>query len=99
MRGNGTIYSIEKIIIHENYGNPFYAHDIALLLVTGTIEFNENVQPIELSPDEVPEDSVAQLTGWGYLDVRKVEICNFFQSIQLFVIVILRFIYSIDFRK
>lgn len=69
MSGDGTTYSIERSIIHENYDNPLYANDIALLLVDGTIEFNKNVQPIELSSDDVPEGSVAQLTGWGYLDV------------------------------
>lgn len=64
----------------------------------GEIEFNENVQPIELSPDDVPEGSVAQLTGWGYLDVRRVKICNFVDRFSYWSL-ISRFICSIEFRE
>lgn len=67
----GTYYSISKSIKHESYDNPIFAYDIAVLQVNGSIEFNEKVQPIKLSAEEVPEGSEAQLTGWGRLSVRK----------------------------
>lgn len=32
-----------------------------------TIEFNENVQPIKCSSEEVQEGDVAKLFGWGLM--------------------------------
>ncbi|XP_055321370.1 chymotrypsin-1-like [Sitodiplosis mosellana] len=67
LTSGGTQYEIEKVIRHESYGDPPYAYDIGLIQVKGSIEFNDKVKPIEYSADEVPEGSVAQLTGWGRL--------------------------------
>lgn len=65
----GTYYKVEKLIAHEDYNNPPFAYDIAVIRIRGKIEFNERVQPIEYSPDEVPDDADVQLTGWGRLRV------------------------------
>lgn len=65
----GKYYKVEKLIAHENYNNPSFAYDIAVIRIQGKIEFNERVQPIEYSPDEVPDEADVQLTGWGRLQV------------------------------
>lgn len=62
---NGTYYGIEKFIAHENHDNPRYAYDIAVVRTNQTIEYNDKVQPIKCSSDEVQEGAVAQLFGWG----------------------------------
>lgn len=73
LSGSGIYYGIDKSILHEDYDSPSNAFDIAVLYVNEPIEFNDKVQPIELSADEVPEGSFAQMTGWGYVNVRNKE--------------------------
>lgn len=69
LNGNGTYYKLEEIVIHEKYDEPKFAYDIAVIRVRGSIALNDKVQSIELSPEEVPDGAVAQLTGWGRLSV------------------------------
>lgn len=69
LRKGGAYYKVEKLIAHADYNNPQFAYDIALIRIKGKIEFNDRVQPIEYSPDEVPDDAEVQLTGWGRLRV------------------------------
>lgn len=66
----GTYYTPEHIEKHESFNRPAFANDVAVIRVKGTIEFNDRVQPIEYSPDEVPNDADVLLTGWGRLRVR-----------------------------
>lgn len=65
LRTGGKYYDVEKFIQHEDYNNPGYANDIALVKVKGTIEYSEKVQPIKLSQKEVEDGAEVQLTGWG----------------------------------
>lgn len=66
----GKRYKIEKVIVHENYGNDdriLHAGDIALIRLTKPIDFNQRVQPIKCATKEVPNGSVCQAFGWGRL--------------------------------
>lgn len=65
----GKFYNAAKFIVHENYGKPPYAHDIGLIRVHTTIEFNEKVKPIKLSTKEVGAGENLKVTGWGRLSV------------------------------
>lgn len=48
-------FEIEKIIVHYNYKpTESHANDIAIIKVNGSIEFNENVQPICLLKEGEP---------------------------------------------
>jgi len=67
LRSGGTYYKVEKYITHEKYNQPSFANDIAVIRVQGSITFNDKVQPIEYSSEEVPDGAVLQLTGWGRL--------------------------------
>lgn len=69
LESGGARYSVEKLITHESYNTPYYAYDIAVIKVKNSIEFNDRVQPIELSEAEIQDKSVVQLTGWGLLGV------------------------------
>lgn len=63
--------------MHEKYGIPAYANDIALMKVVGTIKFDDKVKPIELMKDEVKDDTDLILTGWGRLSVRIFNFLSF----------------------
>lgn len=40
-------FDIEKVIVHYNYKpTESHANDIAVIKLNGTIDFNENIQPI-----------------------------------------------------
>ncbi|XP_055301507.1 chymotrypsin-2-like [Sitodiplosis mosellana] len=67
LKTGGTSYNVDKKIIHEQYNNPAYAYDIAVVRVQGSIELNDKVKTIEYSSEEVPDGAVLQLTGWGAL--------------------------------
>lgn len=69
LNSGGTYYKPEAYVKHESFNRPAFANDVAVIRVNGSIEFNDRVQPIEYSPDEVPNDADVQLTGWGRLRV------------------------------
>lgn len=55
-------YNISKVIRHKDHNKPNLANDIALIKINGTIKFNENVQPIELNPNEIDENETVVLS-------------------------------------
>jgi len=67
LQNGGTYYKVEKYFSHEKYNRPRFANDVAVIQVKGTIEFNDRVQPIEPSPDQVNDGDELTLTGWGRL--------------------------------
>lgn len=71
-KSGGQKYSMWSLIKHENfkYGKTYF--DIAMMQVQGEIEFNKMVQPIELSPKEIPVGTIAQFYGWGDSKVSKI---------------------------
>lgn len=62
----GAVYEIDQIVLHPQFeGEPsFFEHNIALVKTTLPIEFNAQIQPIELSANDVNENVVAQVSGW-----------------------------------
>lgn len=71
LESGGIYYKPKTYIQHEDYGRIIsrYANDIAVIRLEQSIEFNEKIQPIEYSVEEVPPGSVVTLTGWGRLHV------------------------------
>ncbi|XP_055321372.1 chymotrypsin-1-like [Sitodiplosis mosellana] len=67
LNSGGTYYKVEKYITHERYNQPGFANDIAVIRVQRSITFSDKIQAIEYSPEEVPDEAVLQLTGWGRL--------------------------------
>lgn len=67
----GTRYNVSDIIVHDgySYGSSDYINDIALVRVRSPIQFNERVQPITYTANEVPPGTKLQSTGWGRLSV------------------------------
>lgn len=62
MSAGGKFYSVEKLIAHPEFNKPPFAFDIGLMRIVGKIEFSDRVQPIELSSNEVPHDSLLKLS-------------------------------------
>lgn len=65
LRGDGTYYNADKIIMHEGYNQPRFANDIGLVRIRETIKFTDHVKSIDYSSEEVPDGADLQLTGWG----------------------------------
>lgn len=69
LRSGGKYYKVKKYIAHDRFNQPYFANDIAVIRVRGSITFTDKVQRIEYSSEEVPDGAVVQLTGWGALRV------------------------------
>lgn len=74
LKNGGTYYRVDEFYAHENHNEPMYANDIAVIRVKETIEFNDRVQPIEPSSEEVPNNAEVILTGWGSLSVSTISV-------------------------
>lgn len=78
LSSGGTRYKVKKTIKHEFYYMPEYlspdvTYDIAMIWVQTPIEFNDNVQPIKYSMDEVEENDQLIVYGFGSLSVSFCE--------------------------
>lgn len=71
---NNTIYAIESYQVHPDFEEDhyFYQHNVALIKTNVSIEFNEQIQPVELYTGEVNEDVAVQINGW----VRQIIYCR-----------------------
>lgn len=63
-------YQVERLIKHEDYNKDLHENDIAVIRVQGKFDFNDRVSPIELSPEEVPDDAEVKFTGFGVKSVK-----------------------------
>lgn len=74
LKNGGTYYNLDKAYVHEHYEQPPFANDVAVARVLETIAFNDRVQPIALSSEEVPDGAEVLLTGWGRLSVSTLSV-------------------------
>lgn len=89
----GAHYYVKEIITHERYGRLSYNNDIALIRVWRPIQFNEKVQPIKYTAEEVQPGSELKITGWGAV---KVLIVYFIISSNLYVKIVISIFSPID---
>ncbi|XP_013100071.2 chymotrypsin-1 [Stomoxys calcitrans] len=61
----GATYEVQEYWTHCNYDNPAFHNDIALMLLTKPIVFNERTQPISLPVKPLKDGDELILTGWG----------------------------------
>jgi hypothetical protein len=68
----GTLYDIEKIIVHEDYSSATQDYDICLLKLTDRIIFGPKVSTIEIADSsfKIKQRSLVDITGWGDTKVR-----------------------------
>jgi hypothetical protein len=70
MIGEGVLVKLKNRFVTSidncSYSIPYLPHnDIALVRVDKPFEFNKKVQPINFSRNEIPEDAILTLTGFG----------------------------------
>jgi hypothetical protein len=70
MIGEGVLVNLQNRLVisvfYYSYSIPYLPHnDIALVRVDKPFEFNKKVQPINFSRNEIPEDAILTLTGFG----------------------------------
>ncbi|CAD1473781.1 unnamed protein product, partial [Heterotrigona itama] len=62
----GQSYGVSKIVSHKNYNSLLLVNDVALILVSSNIAFNNLVQPVKLATgSKTYEGSSCVLSGWG----------------------------------
>lgn len=69
LTSGGEKYSVEKIIVHEDYDGGEIINDVSVVKVSTDIEFTDLVQPIQLPKTDTAEGAVLTLTGWGRTSV------------------------------
>ncbi|XP_045501829.1 chymotrypsin-2-like [Colias croceus] len=87
--GDGQIYDVEEVIIHEDYDDKKIKNDIALIKVSTDIEFSDKVQPIALPTKNTKPGANVLLSGWGREEDGDVGIPNDLQMINQTVISVL----------
>lgn len=61
----GTVYSIDKIVIHAKYIDVSKGFDVGLLKTALVISFNAHVAVISLPTSETSSWTTAVVSGWG----------------------------------
>lgn len=73
MENNGTLYNVQRWIVHEKYEmnleNSTLKNDIALIRTATTIVFNDLVAPIALHRRFLRAGVRAVTSGWGQTNV------------------------------
>lgn len=92
LSSGGARYKVKMTITHDDYFTPEFSdpdivNDIGLIHVQTPIQFNEKVQPIKYSTNEVKADELLQISGWGYLNVYQFSsnICEIFCYVTCFI--------------
>ena len=64
----GQYRNVAQIIRHPNYNNTTLDNDVALIRLTAPLNYNNNVQPIQLTNDasDASPSRTARVTGWGW---------------------------------
>lgn len=71
LNSGGTTYSVDLIIVHEEYDNYLIKNDVSLIRVASDIQFNDRVQPIALPANDTEAGAPLLLSGWGTTTVSK----------------------------
>lgn len=66
--------TIIELIKHEKYDRPTFQNDIAMLILNGSFELKDNVQPACLPPSDFNFDSSSCfVSGWGKTEFGRVD--------------------------
>jgi len=66
-----AVYLAAALIRHPDFNENMNANDISLIRLSQDIEFNENIQPIDLPTADYNYDGYSLIvTGWGRLWVN-----------------------------
>ncbi|CAF4836567.1 unnamed protein product [Pieris macdunnoughi] len=88
IKSGGHRYKVKKLMPHEQFSKVTAKNDIGVIQVEGSIQYNDNVQPIGLYNRQVSVGRKCLLTGWGLVNKEKNISPNnlqmlFFQTISI----------------
>ncbi|CAF4836816.1 unnamed protein product [Pieris macdunnoughi] len=81
IKSGGQRYKIKKLMPHEQFSKVTAKNDVGVIQVEGSIQYNNNVQPIGLSNRQVPVGTTCLLTGWGLVNKEKNIVPNNLQML------------------
>ncbi|XP_059060363.1 chymotrypsin-2-like [Achroia grisella] len=67
LKTGGDRYSVDSIIIHQDYDSYLITNDVSLIKVTESIEFTDKIKPIALPDHDTDAGASLLLSGWGRL--------------------------------
>lgn len=69
LKSGGAYVEVDDFIAHPQYKRSRFSYDIGLIRVQGEIQFNDKVQPIKFTRNEVCGGVFLRAFGWGRLSV------------------------------
>ena len=59
-------FEADRVIVHPDYAiHPVMGHDLALIRLTDLIEYSDEIQPVCLPSEDIPDGHTCVATGWG----------------------------------
>lgn len=83
LNSGGDEYYMEKALYHSGFNQQDLHDDIALIKVQSSIQFNSNVQPIQLNSQEIGGGQPLTLSGWGLTQYPGSQLPDHLQFAQL----------------
>ncbi|XP_045487348.1 chymotrypsin-2-like isoform X1 [Pieris rapae] len=71
IKSGGQRYKVKKLVPHEKFSKTTAKNDVGVIEVDGSIQYNNNVQPIGLVNHQVSVGTQCLLTGWGKINAEK----------------------------
>ncbi|XP_043063887.1 trypsin beta-like [Drosophila ficusphila] len=62
---DGSLINVKAIKSHEEYNNPKFANDVAVMRLSDFLAFSSKVQPIPLAKKNPLPGTLAMASGWG----------------------------------
>lgn len=63
----GQLIDVAEVFIHPLYNPGTYDYDVSIMKTSGSLSFDDTIQPISLTNDEAPAGSLTTVSGWGDL--------------------------------
>lgn len=84
LKEGGKFYPIDKVVMHPKFEDGSHGNDIALVRITGEMDFKQDrVGKIALAYQEIPDNVEATFTSWYHLDVSDIpSVCFSISQIQ-----------------
>ncbi|KAJ2483464.1 hypothetical protein EV174_002936 [Coemansia sp. RSA 2320] len=76
-------YRVSKVHVHPNLNLDYFDNDIALLKLKKKLKFNDQVQPIRINTDSIPDGLTVTGVGWGKTSLASQSTSDILQAVDL----------------
>ncbi|KAH8271878.1 hypothetical protein KR044_008670, partial [Drosophila immigrans] len=66
----GETVGVSAKVVHANFSKVTYVNDVALLLLSSSLELNDNIRPIRLAKSEPKAGDSVLVSGWGQTETE-----------------------------